>query len=351
MTRKRIRYSELASPAPETPAAQPPADAGAASVEGDARRPPEAPHDTASSERLEAAASEQAGAHAQASPAPKARTPKSAASKSRASKAPEPQAAFAEAPAVDTPKVETLAVNALGVDAPATETPAVDAPAVEVPTPQASVPRHTPRYIDAILPEEMTPRARRNSSPVGLAHALAAAHAAESAAAELAALAQLPPDQPVARVVEEPVVSTTVDLLMFRVGDEHFAVELLTVEEVIDIPVIHHVPEMPPAMLGVVAVRGSLTPVYSPQVALGLPLALRAAVLIFRRSGGRVGVLIDDVDDAISLDLRELRATRASADADNVVLGVVRHEETLVAIVDVDALIAACQQAALQEIA
>ena len=140
---------------------------------------------------------------------------------------------------------------------------------------------------------------------------------------------------------------------MFRLGGERFAVELLAVDEVIDRPVIHHVPEMPPAMLGVVTVRGSLTPVYSPQHALGLPLALREAVLIFRRGvgGARVGVLIDDVEDAISLDLRELRDAPGADDADNVVLGVIRHADALIGIVDADAIIAACQTAALLEIA
>jgi len=73
-------------------------------------------------------------------------------------------------------------------------------------------------------------------------------------------------------------------------------------------------------------------------------------VLIFRRGGARVGVLIDDVEDAISLDLRELRDAPGANDADNVVLGVIRHANALVGIVDADALIAACQTAALLEI-
>ena len=207
------------------------------------------------------------------------------------------------------------------------------------------------RYSELAAAEELVPpvRARRNSSPVELAHALAAARAAESAADTLAEQAKSPAAPVVRPVVEPP--PPTVELLVFHIGNERFAVELLDVDEVIDVPVIHHVPEMPPAMLGVVAVRGSLTPVYSPHLALGLPLAQRAAVLIFRRGALRVGVLIDDVDDAISLDLRELRTAYASADGDNVVLGVVRHAELLVAIVDADALIAACQEAALQEIA
>ncbi|MEO7457903.1 MAG: chemotaxis protein CheW [Gemmatimonadaceae bacterium] len=180
---------------------------------------------------------------------------------------------------------------------------------------------------------------RRVSTPIEVARALTVARQAALEAEAAAA-----PPEP---VVKEELV----DLLMFRVGAERFAVELLGVDEVIDLPIIHFVPEMPPAMVGVVNVRGSLTPVYSPHVPLGLPLAQSEAVLIFRHAGSRVGILIDDVEDAINVDLRELRETPGNHEHDEVVLGVVRHGGALVAVADVTALIAACQSAAVLETA
>jgi purine-binding chemotaxis protein CheW len=201
----------------------------------------------------------------------------------------------------------------------------------------------------------VTVRPRRNSTPVELARALAAERAAEQSTDAPAARASRRSSgaRAILRTLRDHARARTgiVELLMFRVAGERFAVELLAVDEVIDLPVIHHVPEMPPAMLGVVTVRGSLTPVYSPHRALGLPLALREALLIFRRAGSRIGVLIDDVEDAISLDLRELRDAPGGDDKDNVVLGVIRHSDALVGIIDADALIAACQIAALLETA
>lgn len=220
------------------------------------------------------------------------------------------------------------------------------------------VPTREPR--PALEPVVAAARPRRNSSPVELAHTLAAARAAEIAAAKEAAGWGLE------AVADDEIDPATLagagrgtlrsraqieELLMFRVGEERFAVELLAVEEVIDLPVIHHVPEMPPAMLGVVTVRGFLTPVYSPHTALGVPLVVKEAVLIFRRGRARVGILIDDVEDAVSLDLGELRSAPSEHEIDNVVLGVVRHAGVLVAIVDANALIAACQAAAFLEIA
>jgi chemotaxis signal transduction protein len=57
------------------------------------------------------------------------------------------------------------------------------------------------------------------------------------------------------------------------------------------------------------------------------------------------------VDDAISLDLREMQDAPSAENSDAVILGVLRHENALVAIVDADALINACQAAALLEVA
>ena len=239
-----------------------------------------------------------------------------------------------------------LRYSALGPPPAATE-PAPAAEATEL------APAHAPAAVAA--PAAVLPRPKRNSTPVELARALAAARAderhADVAAAPVTGTRPSGLDSPYRTMRDRARArSGLVELLMFRIGGERFAVELLAVDEVIDLPIIHHVPEMPPAMLGVVTVRGSLTPVYSPHHVLGLPLALRQAALIFRRGGASVAVLIDDVDDAILLDLSELREAPAGDDADPVVLGVIRHADALVGIVDAGALIAACQTAALLEI-
>lgn len=253
-------------------------------------------------------------------------------------------------------------------DAEASAKPAVEAEqAVSAPVPAAEPAQAAPTPAEPVLatpvpaesrppaaaPAMVPPRPKRNSTPVELARALAAARAAEIADGSRPAAELSEPLDVAYRTMRERTRARAgiAELLMFHVGGERYAVELLAVDEVIDLPVIHHVPEMPPAMLGVVTVRGSLTPVYSPQSALGQTLALRDAVLIFRRGGSRVGVLIDDVEDAISLDFRELRDAPGAADADTVILAVVRHADALVSIVDADALIAACQTAALLEIA
>jgi purine-binding chemotaxis protein CheW len=142
-----------------------------------------------------------------------------------------------------------------------------------------------------------------------------------------------------------------VELLMFRVGNERFAVELLCVEEAIDLGEPHHVPEMPPAMLGVVTVRDALTPVFSPDDALGVAAVSKGAALIFRSDRGRFALAIDDVDDVTTLELAQLRDAPGTDGADSLLLGVARNGGGIVALVDADALIATCQSMPIPELA
>jgi purine-binding chemotaxis protein CheW len=208
---------------------------------------------------------------------------------------------------------------------------------------------------------------RRQAAPVELARALAAARAAEAAAeaareaqaqADAAEAEQALAERPgAARYVEpeEPPAPDTrslrdkvrardgiADVLVFVVAGERFGLELGAVEEVIDLPPVQHVPEMPPAMLGVITVRGALTSTYTPRQALGLDFHDGACALVFHRRRSRMALVIDDVDDAVPVDLATVREAPTALHA-GVVLGVVRHGAALLTLLDAEALLAACQ--------
>jgi len=135
----------------------------------------------------------------------------------------------------------------------------------------------------------------------------------------------------------------TEDVLTFHVGSERFATSLAAIEEAVEQPDVYRVPEMPETMLGVFSLRGRLIPVCSPVRALGVALGGSVATVLLLRAGTRrVGVAVDDVDDVISLDLATVRAAPGVDDSDGVLLGVVRQGNNLIAIVDPDAIVAAC---------
>jgi purine-binding chemotaxis protein CheW len=145
------------------------------------------------------------------------------------------------------------------------------------------------------------------------------------------------------------------DLLLFRVGRELFAAELSAVEEAIDLTSVREVRQIPggsSTARGIVTLRGALVPLFSPATPLGVALEEAATALVVRDRAGRIAILADDVEDVLTLREGELRALPAGDARDAGVLrGVVRRGPMLIAVVDLDALIAACRGASQPEAA
>jgi purine-binding chemotaxis protein CheW len=133
------------------------------------------------------------------------------------------------------------------------------------------------------------------------------------------------------------------ELLLFRVGGEHFAADLPAIEEAMEITDLRTLPEMPETMLGLVRVRGRMTGVYSPARALGVPALAPTVTLLVRGPERRIGLAVDDVDDVLRVDLTTVGEPPPGGD--EVFLGMTRRGKDLVAILDVPALVAACLSA------
>jgi chemotaxis signal transduction protein len=140
------------------------------------------------------------------------------------------------------------------------------------------------------------------------------------------------------------------ELLTFHVGRERFATSLAAIDEAVERPDVYRVPEMPETMIGVFSLRGRLIPVCSPLRPLGVALEGSVPTVLLMRAGTRrVGMAVDDVDDVLSLDLATIRPSPGVDDSDGVLLGVVRQGNELIAIVDPDAIVAACLSGQVME--
>jgi purine-binding chemotaxis protein CheW len=175
---------------------------------------------------------------------------------------------------------------------------------------------------------------------------------AASIEASLAASAQPAPAEPAAPEsalsFRERVARRigTAQLLVFRVGQELFAVELIRAEEALDMPELHRLPEMPSAMLGVFTLRGALVSVFEPQVVLGVRCQQSATAVVFSGGGRRVAIATDDVDDVVTVDLRTVRDAPGSRAKDRALLGIVHGASSFIALLDAEALITAYRSTA-----
>jgi purine-binding chemotaxis protein CheW len=130
------------------------------------------------------------------------------------------------------------------------------------------------------------------------------------------------------------------ELLVFRVGDERFAVELRSVDEAVEAPDLRPIPDCGVALLGVFSHRDSLVPLYSCASMLGVEAAPGATALVMRSGARRIGIAVDDVEDVLPLDLSKLRDAPDELTSDDLLLGLALRARDLVAVLDTRALLA-----------
>jgi purine-binding chemotaxis protein CheW len=132
------------------------------------------------------------------------------------------------------------------------------------------------------------------------------------------------------------------EMLLFRIGGEWFALPLDRAEAAVESLARDALPGMPAGMLGVARLRGGRLPVYSAERILGVAASAPESVtIVVQSASGRVGLLVDDVEDVIAV-APEARRPVPGAATDPVLVGVVPRGADLVGLCDPDALVRAC---------
>ncbi len=134
-----------------------------------------------------------------------------------------------------------------------------------------------------------------------------------------------PPSRP--SLVREQEVGIR-DFLAFVVGDEHYALALSAIREIMKLPPVTEVPMAPPAILGIVSVRGLVTTVIDLRRKLRMPegpVTSKSRVLLVDKGEELIGMLVDRVLQVYRLreDEVELAAT-TSGELAEYVLGIGR---------------------------
>lgn len=132
------------------------------------------------------------------------------------------------------------------------------------------------------------------------------------------------------------------ELLVFRVSGELFGMELRSIEEAVEGVESRPIPDAPPAMLGIFALRDRTLPMYALSRVLGMSETGEPEMtLVMRPSIVRIAVAVDAVDDVFDTPLDSVRSA-PPPETDAIVLGVVWRGHELVTLLDADAMVAAC---------
>ena len=141
------------------------------------------------------------------------------------------------------------------------------------------------------------------------------------------------------------------EILMFTLGDdaesgrrEVFGVNVFKVREVMRTPVITRAPEMPPAVEGMVSLRGKLVPVMDLAKYVGIRSPQKPEIMIVTEYNGQTqGFLVHEVDTILRVDWAKMRVPphMLSGKAAGLVTAVTELADgTLVMMLDVEQLLA-----------
>jgi purine-binding chemotaxis protein CheW len=135
--------------------------------------------------------------------------------------------------------------------------------------------------------------------------------------------------------------------LIFVLGAEEYAVDVLRVREIIGPLPVTRVPRMPPAVHGVVNLRGTVIPVLDLRVRFGLePVdhGERTCMIVVQTAAGEFAALVDRVCEVATIGAADIEPTPSfgpAVDTDHLT-GVARAGQRVRLLLDIDRTIGAC---------
>ncbi len=89
-------------------------------------------------------------------------------------------------------------------------------------------------------------------------------------------------------------------LVIFRVDEQHYALSIEAVTEIMPIMAVSRVPQMPGDWYGIANIRGIVTPIIDLRAHYRLPTiepGLSAPIIILRQNQRQLGLLVDHIED------------------------------------------------------
>jgi purine-binding chemotaxis protein CheW len=128
-------------------------------------------------------------------------------------------------------------------------------------------------------------------------------------------------------------------MVVFKLSNEDFAVEVSSVEAIIKLQAITKVPHAQPHVVGVTNLRGNIVPVIDLKKRLSLPAtdnSIDTRIIVALLQESKVGMVVDAVSQVIEIDDAQIEDTpQLSTNVDSsFIRGIVKIENLLVIMLD-----------------
>jgi purine-binding chemotaxis protein CheW len=128
-------------------------------------------------------------------------------------------------------------------------------------------------------------------------------------------------------------------MVVFKLSNEEFAVEVSSVEAIIKLQAITKVPHAPAHVVGVTNLRGNIVPVIDLKKRLSLPAtdnSIDTRIIVALLQESKVGMVVDAVSQVIEIDDSQIEPTpQISTSIDSTYIrGIVKVENLLIIMLD-----------------
>jgi len=135
-----------------------------------------------------------------------------------------------------------------------------------------------------------------------------------------------------------------VQLVGFVIGDEEYAIPILSIQEIIKPFVWTRVPQVPKYVLGVFNLRGSVIPLIDLRTKFGLPTKKQneeTRFIVMRHGEDVAGFVIDRLTMAIRIKKENIGPAPDTVNGDDTIIeGVGKQEDKIITILKVNKLLA-----------
>jgi purine-binding chemotaxis protein CheW len=146
--------------------------------------------------------------------------------------------------------------------------------------------------------------------------------------------------------MDEPRIDDNEDIIQlvgFVVGEEEFAVPILSIKEIIKPLDYTRVPKTPSYVLGVFNMRGSVLPLVDLKNKFGMPPTKfnedTRVIVLKNDKDEQVGFVIEELSEAIRIKESDIEPAPEGSGKDNLIYGVGKKDDRLITILRVEALL------------
>lgn len=127
--------------------------------------------------------------------------------------------------------------------------------------------------------------------------------------------------------------------VVFKLGEEHFAVETAKILSINDMMKITPVPKAPAHIKGLINLRGSIKSLVDIHLLLNIePYENQNNIIILKVNEEEIGIIVDDVEEVIDIDEQKLQKLE-TRNIEYYIKGVIELDNRLLTIIDIEKLL------------